>query len=93
MKLLPSPSFARAVKRLLKRNPKFADDLKGALKLLETNIFHQQLKTHKLKGVLEGSWACSVAYDLRIVLRLFDLKTKTQFYCKQSEHTTKFIKN
>ncbi|MBA2737061.1 MAG: plasmid stabilization protein [Pyrinomonadaceae bacterium] len=52
---------------MLKRNPKFADDLKIALKLLEEDVFHPRLKTHKLKGILEGSWACSVAYDLRIV--------------------------
>jgi len=25
------------------------------------------LKTHKLKGDLQGSWACSGGYDLRIV--------------------------
>jgi len=25
------------------------------------------LKTHKLKGELAGSWACSAGYDLRIV--------------------------
>jgi mRNA-degrading endonuclease YafQ of YafQ-DinJ toxin-antitoxin module len=27
------------------------------------------LKAHKLKGSLEGSWACSAGYDLRIVFR------------------------
>ncbi len=26
-----------------------------------------RLKTHKLKGKLEGTWACSVAYDCRLV--------------------------
>jgi Txe/YoeB family toxin of Txe-Axe toxin-antitoxin module len=31
------------------------------------DAFHPQLKTHKLKGNLAGAWACSVAYDLRIV--------------------------
>ncbi len=67
MKLIPSTLFPRAAKRMLKRNPKFADDLKIALKLLEEDVFHPRLKTHKLKGILEGSWACSVAYDLRIV--------------------------
>jgi len=25
------------------------------------------LRTHKLKGKLEGSWACSAGYDLRII--------------------------
>jgi len=29
--------------------------------------FAPQLETHKLKGKLSGSWACSAGYDLRIV--------------------------
>ena len=38
--------------------------------------FLPQLETHKLKGKLYGSWACSAGYDLRIV---FDfVKSKTQ---------------
>lgn len=35
--------------------------------LLSEDAFHPKLKTHKLKGNLEGSWACSSGYDLRIV--------------------------
>jgi mRNA-degrading endonuclease YafQ of YafQ-DinJ toxin-antitoxin module len=31
--------------------------------------FHPQPKTHKLKGKLARSWACSAGYDLRIVFR------------------------
>lgn len=34
---------------------------------LSSDAFHPSLKTHKLKGKLRGSWACSVDYDLRIV--------------------------
>lgn len=29
--------------------------------------FAPHLETHKLKGKLEGSWACSVGYDLRVI--------------------------
>jgi len=29
--------------------------------------FTPELETHKLKGKLSGSWACSAGYDLRIV--------------------------
>ena len=36
------------------------------------NPFVPQLETHKLKGKLSGSWACSAGYDLRIV---FDFVT------------------
>ena len=31
------------------------------------NPFVPQLETHKLKGKLSGSWACSAGYDLRVV--------------------------
>jgi mRNA-degrading endonuclease YafQ of YafQ-DinJ toxin-antitoxin module len=34
---------------------------------LVVNPFAPQLETHKLKGKLSGSWACSAGYDLRIV--------------------------
>ncbi|WP_417914692.1 type II toxin-antitoxin system YafQ family toxin [Candidatus Electronema sp. JM] len=40
--------------------------------LLSEDAFHPLLRTHKLKGNLEGSWACSVAYDLRIVFSFVD---------------------
>jgi addiction module RelE/StbE family toxin len=76
VKLLPSPSFIRASKRILKRNPKFAEDLRSTLKLLEEDVFHPQLKTHKLKGVLEGSWACSAAYDLRVVFEIVQFENE-----------------
>ena len=37
------------------------------LRLLVKDPFAPQLETHKLKGKLSGSWACSVDYDLRII--------------------------
>jgi addiction module RelE/StbE family toxin len=67
---LPSSSFIRAVKKVTKRGPQVAEDVKQTLTLLEEDVFHPGLKTHKLKGILEGSWACSVAYDLRIVFEI-----------------------
>jgi mRNA-degrading endonuclease YafQ of YafQ-DinJ toxin-antitoxin module len=57
----------RAAKRFVKRHPSVADDLRATLTLLEQDAFHPRLKTHKLMGDLEGSWACSAGYDLRIV--------------------------
>jgi mRNA-degrading endonuclease YafQ of YafQ-DinJ toxin-antitoxin module len=34
---------------------------------LAEDAFHPSLKTHKLKGDLQDSWACTAGYDLRIV--------------------------
>jgi mRNA-degrading endonuclease YafQ of YafQ-DinJ toxin-antitoxin module len=65
--LLQSSAFIRAAKRLLKKNPQAAEDLRAALQLLSDDAFHPQLKTHKLRGDLAGSWSSSAGYDLRIV--------------------------
>lgn len=65
--LLRSPAFVRAAKRILKRDPSLAEAVTATLELLQRDAFHSQLRTHKLKGKLEGSWACSAGYDLRII--------------------------
>ena len=64
--LLRSTAFVRATRRMLRKRPQ-VEDIQAALELLTEDAFHPQLRTHKLKGKLEGSWACSAGYDLRIV--------------------------
>lgn len=70
MRLIASKSFTRDAKRFLKRNPQFTKNVKMTLSLLESDAFQPRLKTHKLKGNLKNSWACSVGYDLRIVFEI-----------------------
>ena len=65
--LVERPAFVRAAKRLLKKNPQAVRDLQATLELLADDAFHSALKTHKLKGDLAESWACSAGYDLRVV--------------------------
>lgn len=65
--LLRSGAFVRTAKRIVKTHPGSAEDIEAALELLSDDAFHPRLTTHKLKGDLEGSWACTVGYDLRIV--------------------------
>ena len=72
MKLIASKAFTRDTKRFLKKNPQFAANVKTTLSLLEKDAFEPQLKTHKLKGRLKNSWACSVGYDLRIVFEIVE---------------------
>ena len=67
--LLRSTAFVRAAKRAIKRDPQRAAGLQHILDILSADAFHPQLRTHKLKGGLEGHWACSVGHDLRIVFR------------------------
>lgn len=70
--LIRSSAFVRAAKRLLKKRPDVAEDLRAAFELLSEDALHPKLKTHKLKGDLEGSWAASAGYDLRIVFEMVD---------------------
>lgn len=68
--LVPSPAFLRDTKRLRKRDREASDKLRSTLKLLADDAFDPQLKTHKLSGRLDGCWACTVTYDLRLVFEL-----------------------
>ncbi|MFL6200831.1 MAG: type II toxin-antitoxin system YafQ family toxin [Thermoanaerobaculia bacterium] len=65
--LVPSPAFLRAARRIAKRSPLLAEDIRAALELLAEDAYDSRLRAHKLKGKLEGSWACSAGYDLRII--------------------------
>lgn len=75
MKLVWSAKFTRAAKRAVRKNPSLMDDLSAALELLESDHSHPGLRTHKLKGELDGCWACSAGYDLRLV---FEFRRQSQ---------------
>ena len=68
--LEPTPSFLRAAKRLLRRQPAMDSHLSEILQLLEADAFAPALRTHKLKGRLSGCWAASAGYDLRIIFEI-----------------------
>ncbi len=63
-------SFKRAFKRVIRKNPQLEGKIFEILELLASDIFNPVLKSHKLSGQLEGLWACSVAYDCRIIYTL-----------------------
>ena len=65
--LLRSSAFVRDSRRLLRRRPDLENQLLQSLRLLEDDPHSAKLKTHRLKGKLRDSWACSGGYDLRIV--------------------------
>ena len=65
--LILTPAFGRAAKRVVKRQPQIAVALQQTLERLAADAYDPRLRTHKLTGALADSWACSVAYDLRIV--------------------------
>lgn len=60
-------SFKRAFKRVVGKNPQLEAKIFAVLELLAVVPFSQSLKSHKLKGQLEGLWAYWVEYDCRII--------------------------
>ena len=66
-RLIWDKSFKRAFKRIVRKNPQLEDKILAVLELLENDPFTNSLKSHKLRGQLDGLWACSVEYDCRII--------------------------
>ena len=64
----------KAARKYAKRDTQFAEELSTTLQLLSQDAFHPKLKTHKLSGQLEKSFACSVGYDMRIVFSFVEYK-------------------
>jgi mRNA interferase YafQ len=75
--LLRSSAFVREARKLIKKQPQADQNLQNTLELLCIEPFHPQLRTHKLKGDLQDSWACSAGYDLRIIFKFVEHE-KTQ---------------
>jgi len=66
-RLVLTPRFARSFRRLVRKNPSLQPRIEQALRRMEGNFDDPKLKTHHLSGDLAGLYACSCAYDCRIV--------------------------
>ncbi len=69
-RLVWDTSFRRAFRRVTRRSPELGERIFAVLAALAGDPFDPQLKTHRLRGQLEGLWACWVEYDSRIVFVL-----------------------
>jgi mRNA-degrading endonuclease YafQ of YafQ-DinJ toxin-antitoxin module len=76
MKILYLPKFAKQYKKLPLAVKIQAENKE---KVFRKNPFDKSLKTHKLRGELEGFWSFSVSYSHRII---FDFKSENvvRFY-------------
>jgi mRNA-degrading endonuclease YafQ of YafQ-DinJ toxin-antitoxin module len=74
--LLRSSTFVKAARRLVRKKPWTAPTLQESLQLLSHDAFNPLLRTHKLKGRLAGTWACSAGFDLRIVFEFVPYQDK-----------------
>lgn len=66
-RLVWDSSFRRAFKRATRRDPLLRERIFDVLAVLAENPFEPRLKTHKLRGQLEGLWASWVEVDCRII--------------------------
>lgn len=76
MNLVWSPAFSRSVKKMLRQSPQMTKAIAKTLGQLSADAYHPTLKTHKLKGDLEGIWSCSIDYSNRILFK-FVLNSET----------------
>lgn len=65
--LVWSKPFLRAFKSATRRHPRLKAEMEPVLRLLVEDPFDPRLRTHKLKGKLGGTWACSIGYDMRLI--------------------------
>lgn len=66
-KLVWDSSFRRALKGRTRNDRDLQEQILDTLDELVADPFQPKLRTHKLKGRLDGLWACSVEYDCRII--------------------------
>ena len=74
--LLRSNIFIRNARKIVKKQPFLAQNIRETLDLLCVDPFQPRLRTHKLKGELKDSYACSVGYALRIVFKFVEYEQK-----------------
>ncbi len=65
--LVLTARFERAHRKLIRRNPTLRASVEAALLRMAENLEDPRLRTHRLSGELGGLFACSAAYDCRIV--------------------------
>jgi addiction module RelE/StbE family toxin len=71
-KIVVSKQFQKKLILFLRRQPELENKISGVLKLLEKDLNHPLLKTHKLHGVLSKFFACSITYEYRLVFSFDD---------------------
>lgn len=90
--IILSTAFQRAFSKFTRNNPQLKQAIEKALLRLEQDIYIPELKTHKLSGVLMGSYACSCGYDCRIIFKIIKEENGNESVLLMvSEPTMRFI--
>lgn len=67
--LIWTSSFKRSFKRAVRHRPDLLVKIEHTLDKLVEDSFYYTLHTHKLKGDLAGSWACTVDFEYRVIFK------------------------
>lgn len=73
--VIVTKTFERAARRATKHSGELAEQIKATVTLLQSDMSALALRSHKLKGQLDGCWACSVNYNTRIVFEIGEPRT------------------
>jgi mRNA-degrading endonuclease YafQ of YafQ-DinJ toxin-antitoxin module len=65
-------SFKRIYKKKIKNDNELKKKFWNATTIFCNDPFNSILRTHKLTGKLEGSWAFSCSYDCRVIFRFIN---------------------
>jgi mRNA interferase YafQ len=77
--LVRTPSFNRAFRKFVRRQPELLEGIERTLQLMESDVFAPSLGAHKLSGELHGLRACSCGYNCRIVFSIdHDPRTRAE---------------
>jgi len=76
MVIIYGPKFIREYKKLPKEIKYLAEKIEEVFRL---NPFHPKLKTHKLKGKLNGLFSLSIGQKYRIIFE-FDIHDQQKIY-------------
>jgi mRNA interferase YafQ len=75
LKLVWDAGFKKSYKKKVAHSVRLKKKFKQAVILFAAKPFHPKLRTHKLSGMLDGSWSFSIDYDCRVVFDFIDEKT------------------
>ncbi|MEH2298671.1 type II toxin-antitoxin system RelE/ParE family toxin [Nostoc sp.] len=67
--LVWSPTFVRAFKRLVKKNPELRSQIEQILQQIAEDSFKLSLRSHKLKGDSSGRYSCLIDYRNLILFK------------------------
>lgn len=69
-RIAKTTSFINSLRRFVKRHPALREKVEATIRKMELDAFAPELGTHKLKGQLYGTLACSCGYDCRILFTI-----------------------